>query len=334
MTSTLENMVTTLANATVVVLSGGLSHEREVSLRSGRRVTTALRETGLSVIETDLSSNFLALLQQLNNPVVFPVLHGGFGEDGSLRRVLELAKIPFVGSKATASRLAYDKANAHVLLRNAGYYVPKQIVLPFDMFAELGAQTLMSLISEEFGFPVMVKPNKGGSALGVTKVEDSVDLPAALRGAFAYGPDVIFEEYIEGTEVAVSVVDVDGKTIALSPVAIEPRSGFYDYTARYTAGECRFICPASFDLNTLNACTDLTLAAHKLLGLRHLSRTDMIVNSDGKPYFLETSVAPGMTETSTLPIAADNCDFSFTKLCVSWVAAALAEGGDWDAYKH
>ena len=295
---------------TVVVLAGGLSHERDVSLRSGRRVAQALRDQGLSVIEADVTRGLAELLAATPDAVVFPVLHGGDGEDGSLREVLDLFGVPYVGSTGPASQRAFDKSICTPLLEVTK---PAQVALPNSVFRELGAQALVAALVERLGLPLIVKPNRSGSALGCTKVSSAAALPGAMVAAYAYGEMAVIEQFIEGTEVAVTVVDTGDGPRALPAVEIRPRSGVYDYTARYTAGETRFICPAELDDDVAQACADLALRVHGSLGLRDLSRTDIIVGPDG-PVFIETNVSPGMTETSLVPLAvADNCDI--TSIC-------------------
>ena len=310
----------------VIVLAGGLSHERDVSLRSGRRVTQALRESGHTVVEADVNADLLTTLASVEDPVVFPVLHGGAGEDGALRSVFDLLGTPYVGSTGPASRIGYDKSVATPIVAQAGLRTPRQSALPHDMFRELGAANLVAALGRTIGFPMMVKPARSGSALGCTRVTSAADLPAAAVAAFSYGEVAIVEEFIEGTEVAVSVIDDGSAPRALPVVEIRPRSGIYDYTARYTAGETRFLAPADLPDEVAAACADLALTAHRVLGLRDLSRTDIIVR-DGLPYFLEVNVAPGMTETSTLPLAIEAADESFAAVCSSLVRTARARAG-------
>lgn len=315
-----------MANTTrpVVVLAGGLSHERDVSLRSGRRVSAALKSAGHRVVESDLNPTLLPLLSELDDPIVFPVLHGGAGEDGALREVFDLLAIPYVGSTGRASRTAFDKAVSTPLVAAAGILTPAQTALPQDMFRELGAATLVSALGRSLGFPLLVKPARSGSALGASKVENATELPAAIVTAFGYGEVAIVEDYIEGREVAVSVIDLGAGPVALPAVEIRPRSGLYDYTARYTAGETTFCTPADLPDDLAQQCADLALRAHHVLGLRHLSRTDLIIH-DHHPVFIEVNVAPGMTETSLLPLAIEGSGKSFREVCSGLVALAGAD---------
>ena len=312
---------------TVIVLSGGLSHEREVSLRSGRRVSQALRSRGIEVVESDVDSTLLSRLAGRPGSVVFPLLHGEAGEDGALREVFALLGVPFIGSVGSACRVAFDKSIATTIVGAAGIRTPTQVALPYETFKELGAQILVKALGDQIGFPMMIKPSRSGSALGCSKVTQAKELPAAMVGAYAYGSVAVIEEFIEGTEVTVAVVDRGNGPVALPAVEIRPESGVYDYAARYTAGATRFLCPAEVGDDVANACADLALRVHAVLGLRDLSRTDIIVRPAGQPVFLEVNVAPGMTETSAVPLAIETAGWSLGKMCADLVHAAAAREG-------
>ncbi len=328
MTETVTTASGPLADSpsTVVVLAGGLSHERDVSLRSGRRVAQALRSQGMDVVESDVDSALLPRLSGLPDAVVFPLLHGEAGEDGSLREVLALLGVPFVGSVGSACRVAFDKSIATTVVAEAGVRTPAQVALPHEIFRELGAAALVSALGDQIGFPMMVKPSRGGSALGCSKVSRAEELPAAMVGAYAYGAVAVVEQFVEGTEVTVAVVDRGAGPTALPMVEIRPDSGVYDYTARYTAGATRFLCPAQVDTDVAARCADLALQVHHELGLRDLSRTDLIISPAGEPVFLEVNVAPGMTETSAVPLAIEAAGWSLGRMCADLVRAAAARG--------
>ena len=308
--------------APVIVLAGGLSHERDVSLRSGRRVAIALREAGHRVSECDVTAELVPMLTAEPGVVVFPLLHGGAGEDGALREVLALLGVPFIGSTAESCRLAFDKSVATPLVRAAGIPTPDQLALPHDIFRELGAATLIRALGDRLGFPMMVKPARSGSALGASRV-DSIDaLPGAMVGAFAYGSPAVIERFVVGTEVAVTVLDTPEGRVALPPVEIVPLSGVYDYASRYTAGDTRFITPARLSDGVTDACRDLAVGVGAALGLRDIYRVDIIVDESGTPTFLEANVAPGLTETSTAPLAMDAAGHDLGWVCSSLVQLA------------
>ncbi|WP_436790569.1 D-alanine--D-alanine ligase family protein [Yinghuangia sp. YIM S10712] len=287
----------------VVVLAGGLSHERDVSLRSGRRIADALRATDVDVEVLDVDGRLLANLAADRPDVVFPALHGAYGEDGAVRDVLDLVGVPYVGSGPDACRLAFDKPMAKAALRAAGVRTPDSVALPQDTFRDLGAAAVLDAIVARLGLPLFVKPTRGGSALGASVARTVDELSSSMVGAFAYGDVALVETYLEGTEVAVSVIDTGSGPEALPIVEIVPDSGVYDYTARYTAGTTEFFVPSRLAPDAAEKAVQAALTAHRVLRLRDVSRTDLIVDADGTPWFLEANVAPGMTETSLLPQA-------------------------------
>src|SRR5690606_2985390 len=202
----------------VLVLAGGLSHERDVSLRSGRRVAEALRDVGVDVEQRDADADLFATLRRDRPHVVFPLLHGAQGEDGAIQEVLSLFGLPFVGSGAAACRQAFDKPVAKSIVERGGLSTPACAVLPQSTFRELGAGVLLDALLDRLGLPVVVKPARGGSALGTSVVRDADALPAAMVECFAYGEAALVEQWIDGTEVAVSVVDTGDGPQALPAV--------------------------------------------------------------------------------------------------------------------
>ncbi|WP_438872416.1 D-alanine--D-alanine ligase family protein [Paractinoplanes maris] len=287
----------------VMVLAGGLSYERDVSLRSGRRVLDALRAAGLSAEMRDADVSLLPSLQEDPPDAVVIALHGATGEDGSLRGVLDLCGVPYVGCDARAARLAWDKPSAKSMLREAGIPTPDWVALPHDRFSELGAVAVLDRIVDRLGLPLMVKPAQGGSGLGAAVVREESALPPAMVGCFAYDSTALVEKFVPGKDVAVSIVDLGSGPEALPIVEIVPRDGVYDYAARYTAGLTTWHTPARLAPEVAAHVAETALAAHKALGLRDLSRVDLIVADDGSPQVLGINVSPGMTETSLLPLA-------------------------------
>jgi D-alanine-D-alanine ligase len=312
--------MTTSAIHTVTVLAGGISHERDVSLRSGRRVVDSLAANGIEVELRDPDASLLAHLTSDRPDVIWPALHGASGEDGALRGLLEALDIPFVGSTSAAARLAWDKPTAKELARRVGVRTPRGITLSHDAFRELGAAGVLAAIAEEHPVPVVVKPARGGSAQGVTVVDEPGGLPRAMVDAYTYCDDVIVEQKITGTEIAVGVIDTGDGPVALPAVEIVPRSGTYGFEARYNAGETTFYTPARLDAAAGEAAAAAAVAVHEALGLRHLSRVDLIVDAAGTPWFLEVNVLPGLTETSLVPMALDAAGYE-----LGLVYAALAE---------
>jgi D-alanine-D-alanine ligase len=290
---------------TYLVLAGGLSHERDVSLRSGRRCADALRHAGHEVEVRDADSSLLAALSDGSYRAVLIALHGGAGEDGALREVLDLVDVPYVGSTPTACRAAWDKPTAKAIAARAGIATPASVTLPHAAFRELGATAVLDRIVDHLGLPLMVKPARGGSALGATAVDKADELPPAMVQCFSYGEAALVEQFVAGTELAVTVLDGADGARALPAVEIVPVSGVYDYAARYTAGHTEYFTPARLSAAVSAEVARVAVAAHSSLGLRDLSRVDLVVDSAGVVHLLEVNVAPGMTETSLLPMAVE-----------------------------
>lgn len=291
------------------VIAGGLSHEREVSLRSGQRVAAALRSAGLEVSLLDAGPGLLDACAAGHVDAAFIALHGGSGEDGSVQEVLAMAGIPFVGSPPAACRLAYDKPIAKAVLAGHGVPTPRWVCLDYDTFRDLGASRILDLVVAEIGLPIIVKPAASGSALGLALVHDRDDLPRAVMGCLGYARRVLFEEHVAGRELGVTVSEASGAPRALPAVEIVHPSGEpLDFAARYTAGAVTLQAPAEVSAAEAAALGEVALRTHEVLGLRHLSRVDILLR-DAVPYVLEAAVTPGMTDTSLTPVAieADGC---------------------------
>ncbi len=308
----------------ILVLAGGLSLEREVSLKSGQRVISALKKTKHEAVLYDTDANLIPMLRQVQPDIIFPVVHGGAGEDGTLQQLLELSNIPFIGSSSDGARVAFDKTVAKSIMKTQGIQTPRSVTLPRSSFRDLGASLLTSEIISRLGLPLCVKPRLGGSAFGVSKVTEARELSTALIDCFSYGDDVLIEEWITGTEVSVGIVDIPWQDlVVLPPVEIEADSEFYDYQARYTAGTTEFYIPARLDQSLLTKCETVATQAHRLFGLRHISRADLMIDASGEIYLLETTVSPGFTDTSTFPLALAATGMEFADLCVNLIEASL-----------
>jgi len=216
---------------------------------------------------------------------------------------------------------------AKAVVGREGIHTPEWVTLPAETFRELGAGAVMSSLVAALDVPLMVKPAQGGSALGCNVVREESALPGAMVGAFAYGDTAIVEQFLTGTEVAVPVIDNGDGPRALPAVAITPDGGVYDYTARYTAGSTEFQVPAKLDDAIADECARVAVAAHEALGLRDLSRSDLIVDEDGTVWFLEVNVAPGLTETSTVPLSLQAAGLDLGEVVARLVEVAVHRDG-------
>lgn len=285
----------------IVVLAGGISHERDVSMRSGRRVADELTSLGHTVVVIDPQAGLLTELARRQPDVIWPVLHGATGEDGALLSLLETTGIPHVGPRGTAAGLAWSKPTAKELVRRAGYATPAWIALSRETFRDLGAASVLEHLVSSLGTPLVVKPAQGGSAQGVTIVDSPAGLPRAMVDAYTYADTALVETKVEGTELAVTVINTGDGPVALPAVEIVPVTGVFSFEARYNAGETLFFTPARISPDVAERVAETAVAIHGLLGLAQLSRIDLIVDADGVAWFLEANVLPGLTETSLAP---------------------------------
>ena len=311
------------AKLKIQILAGGISHEREVSLKSGRRVADALTDAGASVVIREPDAALLANIRKDKPDVIWPVLHGASGEDGALRDILALTGVPFVGATAQGARLAWDKSIAKILVEREGVQTPASITLPKDTFRELDAEGVLKTVAASLALPVVVKPAKSGSAQGVTIVRKADQLSRAMIDAYVYCDVAIIERYVEGTELAISIIDLGAGPIALPAVEIQPIAGQFGYQERYTAGETNYFVPARIKKTVAERAANMAIAVHEILGLRHLSRIDMIVDNKGVAWFLEANVLPGLTETSLLPQAVTAAGHSLGEVYLSLAQAAI-----------
>ena len=311
------------AKLKIQVLAGGISHEREVSLKSGRRVADALTDAGASVVIREPDAALLTNIRKDKPDVIWPVLHGASGEDGALRDILALTGVPFVGATAQGARLAWDKSIAKILVEREGVQTPASITLPKDTFRELDAQGVLKTVAASLALPVVVKPAKSGSAQGVTIVRKPDQLSRAMIDAYVYCDVAIIERYVAGTELAISIIDLGAGPIALPAVEIQPVAGQFGYQERYTAGETNYFVPARIKKTVGERAANMAIAVHEILGLRHLSRIDMIVDNKGVAWFLEANVLPGLTETSLLPQAVKAAGHSLGEVYLNLAQAAI-----------
>ena len=287
----------------IAVLMGGPGSERQVSLASGAAVLKALLGLGLTAEAVDVTGTTIHLPP--GTDLAFNVIHGTFGEDGRLQEILEGMGIPYTGAGVHSSRTAFDKNLAKAAFTAAGVPTPRAEII--DVCAGLRLPS--------FAVPFVVKPPREGSSVGVHIVRDEAAAPAAMADAAKYGDDILAEEFIEGRELTVGILD----DMALPIVHIAPRDGFYDMANKYPwmgggAGS-DYYCPADLDEATTRAVQEAALAAHRSLGIEIYSRVDVLLDAHNRPFVLEANTIPGMTETSLLPKAAAAVGISFPDLC-------------------
>ncbi len=307
----------------IAVLAGGRSPEREVSLRSGHRVLTALASRGHDVTLVDPADTPLVeALSAGGFAACYVALHGKDGEDGTVQRLLELLGLPYTGTGPFACQVAFDKVLAKEALRAAGVATPVWATIQASALRDLSGGAILHRAVEHVGLPAVVKPSRSGSAMGLHFVDREPDLPAAVMGALSFSDSVVIEAKVEGTEVAAGIAGSPPELLPL--VEIVPKSGVFDYAARYTAGATEYFAPARLPPEVASACAREASRALDVLGLRDVGRADLIVDRDGRPFVLEVNVSPGMTDTSLLPMAAQAAGASLPDLCERVLRAALA----------
>lgn len=293
----------------VGILMGGPSSEREISLKSGQAVYSALVEAKVEAIAIDIITDDpktnIQLLKGYNLDCAFIALHGRFGEDGAIQEILEKINLPYTGSGVKASRLAMDKINSLEIFRKGGLAVPRSCSL------ERLAYRKNEVFINQLGLPVVVKPANHGSSIGLSLVEQEKDMAAAIKLAFQFDERILIEEYIPGRELTVGILN----EAALPVIEIIPKNKFFDFEAKYQAGLTEYIIPAALEEKTAKEAQGAALKAHKLLGCCGCSRADFILKPDGLPYILEVNTIPGMTATSLLPKAAKFTGIDFKQLC-------------------
>lgn len=298
----------------VAVLKGGRSLEREVSLRSGANAEAALRRLGHEVLEVDVDQHLVRTLRAERPEAAFVALHGKGGEDGTVQELLEILEIPYTGPGVLACERAMDKVVAKAHFAAAGVATPPAFAFNQDAFRELGAAEALPDIVERLGLPIVVKPAKQGSALGIRVVREAGELPGALMGALAYDDRVLLERFVVGRELAISVLGT-GEPWALPVVEAIPRGrDFYDFEARYTPGLTDLVAPARLDDALAQETARLAIACYRALGCRGVSRVDMLLDADGGLWVLEINAIPGMTDTSLLPKAAEAAGLGFDEV--------------------
>jgi D-alanine-D-alanine ligase len=306
----------------VAVLKGGRSLERGVSLRSGARVEDALERLGHEPLPFDVGADLVERLIAERPDAAFVALHGRGGEDGTAQELLEILDIPYTGPGIAACARCTDKVLAKHELREGGISTPDWVAFNATAFRELGAADALEQIEGRLGFPLIVKPASGGSALGVKLASGRDQVPQALVAAFSYDDRVMLERFVQGRELAVSVLGTEALPIV---EAIPRESDLYDFEARYEIGRTEFVCPPDLDSAAEQAVTEAALQAFEALGCSGFSRVDLMLGSEG-PAVLEVNAIPGLTDTSLLPQAAEAAGLEFEQLVERILELALERG--------
>lgn len=305
---------------TLALLAGGISSEREVSLSSGQQVYDALDKEKYDVIRYDPQTDIARLVADASRiDAALIILHGPYGEDGTIQGLLDLLGIPYQGSGVLGSALAMNKTSTKLLYEKAGLPVPAYIIV------EKGESIDPEAVIARFGLPLVVKPVVGGSSVGMSIVREQNLLPDAIEKAFEYDHSVMLEEYIDGVELTAGVIGNDDlKAFPLIEIIPDDSHDFFDYEAKYTAGITQEICPARIDDALTAKAQQYAITAHKALFCRGYSRTDMIMK-DEEMYILETNTIPGMTANSLLPKAGRVAGYEFGQLLDRLIELGMEE---------
>lgn len=282
---------------------GGISSEREVSLRSGKAIYDALRGLGYNAAAIDVGRDVIDVIKKSGIEVAFIALHGGWGENGAIQGLLEIMEIPYTGSGILASALAMDKASSRKIFEEQGLKVPSYIILDRK-------HSILKAHNSGHKFPLVIKPSSEGSSIGVSIVYKKEELMGAIETAFLYGERIVVEDFIEGREIHVGVLGEK----ALGAIEVRPKKGFYSYEAKYTHGLTDYIYPPDLTDKEYSDCLEAGLMAHIALGCDGATRVDLMVGREGIPYILEVNTLPGMTSTSLLPKIAQGAGISFNEL--------------------
>ncbi len=295
----------------VGVLMGGPSSEREISMKSGKAVVSALEEAGCDVVKIVIdSTEEEPLIRAIRNEAVeiaFIALHGAFGEDGTVQKMLEMHHIPYTGSGSRASHLAMNKVLTFRQLREEGLPFPAHVILTQGEKGDFP-----QLAGDLKGPPLVVKPAAQGSSIGINIVSDPPQYEEAVRQAFELDDEVLVEAYVPGKEITSGVLGEE----ALPLVEIRPRTAFFDFQAKYQPGMTDYIVPAEISPDAARHIQELSLRAFRGMGCQDFARMDFILGPDDRPFFLEVNTIPGFTATSLLPMAAREAGYSFSELCL------------------
>ncbi len=298
----------------VAVLKGGRSFEREVSLRSGANVEAALRRLGHEVLAIDVHKDMVRILREERPDVAFIAMHGQGGEDGTIQELLEIIGVRYTGSGVNASSRAWDKVVAKAAFEAHGIPTPQSYAFSQAAFRELGAADALDEIEAKLGMPLVVKPARGGSALGIQLAHSAADVPAALVGALAYDDRLMMERYVDGRELSVVILGNEDPEALPIVEAIPLEREFYDFESRYTPGATELRAPADLPPDVASEVTEVALACYRTLVCHGFARVDLILDADDRPWVLELNTIPGLTDTSIVPCAVRAAGMDFDDL--------------------
>ena len=302
------------------VLMGGASTERDISLKSGRAVYKVLKNKNYDVIPLDLTSEIekevISIIKKADISVAFITLHGRFGEDGTIQKILEKLRVPYTGSDQKASRIAMDKLASRKIFRRHNIAVPKFVIINKNK-----QYNFKIIVKELRGFPVVVKPTTQGSSVGVSIVDNLEDLDKAISLAMQFDSKIIVEEYIKGRELTVGIL----QDKPLPVIEIVPKEIFFNYRAKYKSDATDYIVPAELPNNIYRKVQKIGLRAHRVIKCKDFSRTDLILDLENRPVVLEVNSIPGLTATSLLPKAALASNIDFSELCSRLIKLALCQ---------
>ncbi|ASN84117.1 MULTISPECIES: D-alanine--D-alanine ligase [Pectobacterium] len=295
----------------VAVLLGGTSAEREVSLLSGQAVLAGLKDAGINAHAVDTRDVSVTTLKEEGFTKIFIALHGRGGEDGTLQGVLEFLGLPYTGSGVMASALTMDKLRTKQVWQAVGLPVSPYVALDRRQYSETAANALLAKFTH-LGLPLIVKPSREGSSVGMSKVNTLSELPAALEEAFRHDDDILVEKWLSGPEYTVAILGDE----VLPSIRIQPAGTFYDYEAKYLSDDTQYFCPSGLPDEQEQALAGLAMAAYRAVGCSGWGRVDFMLDSDGAFYLLEVNTSPGMTSHSLVPMAARQRGLTFSQLVV------------------
>ncbi|MEL7628077.1 D-alanine--D-alanine ligase [Pectobacterium aroidearum] len=295
----------------VAVLLGGTSAEREVSLLSGQAVLAGLKEAGINAHAVDTRDVSVTTLKEEGFTKIFIALHGRGGEDGTLQGVLEFLGLPYTGSGVMASALTMDKLRTKQVWQAVGLPVSPYVALDRRQYSEMAANALLATFAH-LGLPLIVKPSREGSSVGMSKVNTLSELPTALEEAFRHDDDILVEKWLSGPEYTVAILGDE----VLPSIRIQPAGTFYDYEAKYLSDDTQYFCPSGLPDEKEQELAGLAMAAYRAVGCSGWGRVDFMLDSDGAFYLLEVNTSPGMTSHSLVPMAARQRGLTFSQLVV------------------